>query len=255
MVNQNSSADHNAAASSNPTDLEQRLGLYRVFLKVYEHHRELLDEILDLENTDRNRVRGVWQYMQAAVEPDQVVITTNLLQGKTQRLLQPQNCWIIGRDRKIGLCVQDKRLSRRHAMIQYVQGQGFYLSDLNSTNGTFLNGEPVRRAVLLKDGDRIRLGSLSFLFFVTTVAHTLPTIPIDLMDQQISTPTLNDSPESAPIPVAPESAPTDSDDVTSSGKETLMFPLARSETAASEPETPDLSTDQKSEILDRFLNR
>lgn len=260
MVDLNSQVDPSPEPlppSSNASDLEQRLGLYRVFLKLYEHHRELLDEILDLETSDRHRVRGVWLYVQAMIG-EQISITTNLLQGTTQCLLQPQNCWIIGRDRKVGLSIQDKRLSRRHAMLQYVPERGFYLVDLNSTNGTYVNGEPVRRAVLLNDGDRIRLGSLSFLFFVGFQSRTLSTIPPEWLAQGVASPNSANSSEASITVKEPEPTPQELDDTTAgSEKETSMFPnlAAQLETPTHTSGSTDLSTTQKSEILDRFLNR
>ena len=50
------------------------------------------------------------------------------------------------------LPVQDQRLSRRHAAIQYVGRRGFYLVDLNSTNGSFINGRAIRGRNRLRDG-------------------------------------------------------------------------------------------------------
>ena len=55
---------------------------------------------------------------------------------------------------------EKKIVSRRHAMIQ-VQNNEFYLHDLNSHNGTFLNGERIapNRPCELKSGDLIEFGS------------------------------------------------------------------------------------------------
>uniref|UniRef100_A0A832H2R1 FHA domain-containing protein n=1 Tax=Oscillatoriales cyanobacterium SpSt-402 TaxID=2282168 RepID=A0A832H2R1_9CYAN len=258
-----SSEPLNPAASA--SDLDQRLGLYRVFLKLYEHHRELLDEILDLENTEsRHRVRGVWKFIQGGLQGEQAYLVTNLLSGKTQLLMQPQQTWIIGRDRQAGVSVQDKRLSRRHAMIQYVPNQGFYLSDLNSTNGTYLNGEAVRRPILLKDGDRIRLGSLSFLFFVCSSALTLEAVPPEILSQaklnQIDLNTTTTPPAQAPVADVNSEQEEDIPDwdtpLPGSDKETSLFlksPASREQ--LSQPGTPELSSLQRDEILDRFLKR
>ena len=186
MIDSHSLAEYSShllTASSN-TELEQRLGLYRVFLKLYEHHRSLLDEILDLENTgSKSRVQASAQYVQGVVQGQYVHLTTNLLRGKTQALSQAQNIWLVGRDSKAALSLQDKRLSRTHAAIQYVPNQGFYLIDLNSTNGSFVNGEPIRTTVLLKEGDQIRLGSISFHFYVCAATQTVAPLGNDLLDR------------------------------------------------------------------------
>lgn len=165
-------------------ELEQRLGLYRVFLKLYEHHRDLLNEILELENSGKSYpYRVALQYIQGVVSNQQVHLVTNLIQGKSQALLQPQYTWLIGRDRQSAISIRDERLSRQHAAIQYVAGQGFYLIDLNSTNGSFINSERVWRCALLKEGDRIRLGSLTFTFFMTHTSHTVGAVPPSVLER------------------------------------------------------------------------
>lgn len=168
MLNSNSSslssADLNNADNAN---LQQRLGLYQVFLRLYEHNQGLLDEILSLENTGSKTLERVsLPYIQGLVLRQQIYLVTNILGSGTQSLTQSQNLWLIGRDsRRVNLPVQDKRLSRRHAAIRYANRR-FYLVDLGSSNGTYINGEPIRRCTALQDGDRIRLGSLSFSFFI-----------------------------------------------------------------------------------------
>ncbi|HEY9858980.1 MAG TPA: FHA domain-containing protein [Candidatus Obscuribacterales bacterium] len=165
-------------------EVEQRLGLYRVFLRLYEHHRDLLNEILDLENSSKGYPsKVVLPYVQGVVSDQQVHLATNLIQGNTQALLQPQQIWLFGRDRQAAISIRDERLSRRHAAIRYVVGQGFYLIDLNSTNGSFINGERVWRCALLKEGDRVRLGSLTFTFFICHTYQTVSTVPPSVLEQ------------------------------------------------------------------------
>jgi pSer/pThr/pTyr-binding forkhead associated (FHA) protein len=245
---------------SEVSDLDQRLGLYRVFLKLYEHHRELLDEILDLENSDyRSRIAGKWQFVQGVMQQDQVYLMTNLLYEKTQVLIQPQHCWMIGRDRNSGIPIPDKRLSRRHAVVQYIEDQGFYLVDLNSTNGTFVNGEAVRRPILLKDGDRIRLGSLSFIFFLCRSIRQVEAIPVDVM-QRLG---LSSPPSAAlenPTPANPLDEKVDEGAAASpvgSDRETFMFLNADNplDEDHHDSPSPNLNSAQKADILDRFLNR
>ncbi|MBI4784924.1 MAG: FHA domain-containing protein [Oscillatoriophycideae cyanobacterium NC_groundwater_1537_Pr4_S-0.65um_50_18] len=165
-------------------DLQHRLSLYQVFLKLYEHHRGLLDEILHLENSGSKSLAGVTlPYVQGVLLEGRVHLATNLLQGKTQALVQPQQVWVLGRDpHKASIAIQDSRLSRCHAAIQYVAGQGFFLVDLGSRNGSFINGERVWRSTLLKDGDRVRLGSLSFVFFICQTAQVLAPLSPETRD-------------------------------------------------------------------------
>ncbi len=58
----------------------------------------------------------------------------------------------------------DHRVSRHHARIAFKYGQ-FLLYDLNSTNGTTVNAQPITQ-IVLSPGDRISLGGLEFIFQV-----------------------------------------------------------------------------------------
>ncbi|PLZ98671.1 peptide-binding protein [Fischerella thermalis CCMEE 5268] len=172
-------------------ELEKRLSLYQVFLKLYEHHSSFLDEILQLENLPQPLSTGVQGcYLQGVIDGSAVYVVTNLCEGKTQTLLQPQYIWTIGRDRTCGICVCDRRVSRRHAAIQYIENadySGFYLVDFSSTNGTFVNGEPVYHPIKLQDGDHIRLGSMTFSFYMNlTPPQVLPRVAVELLMQLVT---------------------------------------------------------------------
>lgn len=71
---------------------------------------------------------------------------------------------IIGRGNKCTLRLPDKYLSVRHCRI-YKSDDSFFIEDLGSTNGTFLNGDELAdEAVELMDGDKISIGRLNFIF-------------------------------------------------------------------------------------------
>ncbi|WP_197036164.1 FHA domain-containing protein [Fischerella sp. PCC 9605] len=171
-------------------ELEKRLSLYQVFLKLYEHHSSFLDEILHLENVSQPLFSGLQQfYLQGVVDGSVVYAITNLCEGKTQTLIQPQRIWTIGRDRSCGIYISDQHVSRRHAAIQYIDDidePGFYLIDFTSKNGTYVNSEPAYRPIKLQDGDRIRLGSMTFSFFMNiTAPQVLPTVAVELLMQLV----------------------------------------------------------------------
>jgi signal transduction histidine kinase len=67
---------------------------------------------------------------------------------------------VIGRAAECGICILDNGLSRRHAAIE-ILGEKSVLVDLNSKNGTFVNGARVTREEL-RHGDLIRLGEVLF---------------------------------------------------------------------------------------------
>lgn len=73
----------------------------------------------------------------------------------------------IGRSVKNHLTISDNGLSREHAVLINT-AEGFYLQDLKSRNGTFVNETAVDK-ILLKHGDRIRLGKNLFRFLTDEI--------------------------------------------------------------------------------------
>lgn len=115
-------------------------------------------------------------YIQGVIQGGLVYIITNLLSRESQTLFQSQRVWTIGRNREAALPLRDRALSRRHAVILHVPQEGFHLIDLNSMNGSFVNGVRIRQRQRLKDGDRLRMGSLEFSFFASNHARTISPI-------------------------------------------------------------------------------
>ncbi|MCB1693054.1 MAG: GGDEF domain-containing protein [Pseudomonadales bacterium] len=70
---------------------------------------------------------------------------------------------LIGRSDEVDLVVSDVSISRRHAMIVN-RVDGFHVSDLASTNGTFVNKSVVNSPHVLKEGDKLTLGNITFKF-------------------------------------------------------------------------------------------
>ena len=69
----------------------------------------------------------------------------------------------VGRSRESDIFLPDQWLSRHHAAIEE-RTDGYWVSDLNSKNGTLLNGEPVREWRRLRPGDVITLGEHTLTF-------------------------------------------------------------------------------------------
>ena len=67
----------------------------------------------------------------------------------------------IGRREDNSIVLNDQFVSSYHAKI-YVKNNDFYLEDLASTNGTFINDSKVEGRVRLKVNDQIRMGSTVF---------------------------------------------------------------------------------------------
>lgn len=133
-----------------------------------EENNPLLDElklagIVDCESGRvqvRNRIyRHVFDINWVKINrPDAILVREN---GERIPLKTLCN---IGRAPANELVLQSEKVSRRHAQIQMQQGGEFWLVDLGSSNGTYLNGRRVVAPVLLQDQDIIDIGQLRFVF-------------------------------------------------------------------------------------------
>jgi pSer/pThr/pTyr-binding forkhead associated (FHA) protein len=86
------------------------------------------------------------------------------------------NQLLIGRNVEADIFLDDKMVSHEHARIVTVDqpqkegGAEYYIEDLQSTNGTHVNGESITRAFLVHE-DNIRIGKHIFKFIDETAAQ------------------------------------------------------------------------------------
>ena len=92
-----------------------------------------------------------------------VVVVSGPSKGTVVRLTGDQLS--VGRDSANHLCLRDRAVSRRHFAISKTDA-AFQLIDLESHNGTFVNGIPVRRK-FLTHGDTVRVGRCELVFLIT----------------------------------------------------------------------------------------
>ena len=85
---------------------------------------------------------------------------TGVTAGSTYELQTPVT--LLGRGTDCDLRLVDPGVSRHHSELRMEDGQ-VVLVDLGSTNGTFVNGQPVRR-VALADGTTVTLGRTTMIF-------------------------------------------------------------------------------------------
>lgn len=84
--------------------------------------------------------------------------------GEMFPLKQPET--IIGRAQRANIRIEDDGISRQHARLTLtLTNHEVHVEDLKSANGTLVNGLPVSSRQLLKDGDKITLGSTTILKF------------------------------------------------------------------------------------------
>jgi len=81
--------------------------------------------------------------------------------GNKHVLIIPE--MVIGSDHQCDLVLQDDSVSPRHAKIKYINGS-YYLFDLISDEGIFLNGKKLLRPKALYDWDEITMGNTLLIF-------------------------------------------------------------------------------------------
>ncbi len=90
--------------------------------------------------------------------------------------LVPEKQIIVGRSSDLDMVLVEDMVSRKHARIAMSEEQ-IWIEDLGSTNGTFVNGEKVKRA-RLKEGDRVLIGTSILKVIAGDVAReTNPVAP------------------------------------------------------------------------------
>lgn len=98
------------------------------------------------------------------VPADVRVPPANLRDLRTGKSAQPSKpVTRIGRAPDNDVVITEPQVSAHHAEIEYRQGH-FYLRDLRSTNGTWVNAERVQAEVILKYGDVVRFDQFSYTF-------------------------------------------------------------------------------------------
>jgi FhaA, N-terminal domain/FHA domain len=96
---------------------------------------------------------------QAPVEAVRELVFLNI-DGQQHELAKRRTT--VGRSRDCDIQLPDPNVSRHHAEVRQ-EGATYWIVDLDSTNGTELNGERTSRAKL-EDGDRITVGSTDLIF-------------------------------------------------------------------------------------------
>lgn len=82
--------------------------------------------------------------------------------GGMHRMPLASTLLTIGRGLNNDIILEDTRVSRNHAQLRY-KSRRFWINDLSTTNGTFINGERISEADL-RHGDVISLGGLELTF-------------------------------------------------------------------------------------------
>jgi len=102
--------------------------------------------VVSLGPMDRSTAVGAW-----------------LESAQTERTPVSDSCFF-GRAASCEVVLPDAKVSRQHALIQGQEHGEFWLIDLGSANGTYLNGRRVAQPCRLNDGDKLAIAGFSFTF-------------------------------------------------------------------------------------------
>jgi pSer/pThr/pTyr-binding forkhead associated (FHA) protein len=135
--------------------------LERLAQAAYEAHRSTQDAALPPWEDAAERDRQTWRAAMSAVSgqnahtrSDAAAIRSLQIQAGDQRHVFDTDV-TVGREGT--LIISDEFASARHARLWVARGR-WYVEDLGSTNGTWLNGRRIHAAQLLKKGDKIGIG-------------------------------------------------------------------------------------------------
>jgi pSer/pThr/pTyr-binding forkhead associated (FHA) protein len=108
----------------------------------------------------------------------------------------PVDGLVIGRDPECGIVLESREVSRRHARVELRHGRHFITDE--STNGVFVNGERASRSHLLRDGDVVQVGNVTFRFSAGSVPQATSVVP-DLLPAGPAAPPGGDPTPTAPV--------------------------------------------------------
>ncbi len=127
-----------------------------------EQVADIIDPILTAQN---HCYRTSW-YIQGIVAGDSGFISTNINPDRTIQVTLCGTRWLLGQGHRCNVALTQPGIAPCHAALNFDPLRGFFISDLGSSEGTWVNGRrlvPAERQYL-QDGDLIKLGSLRFEF-------------------------------------------------------------------------------------------
>jgi hypothetical protein len=89
----------------------------------------------------------------------------------------PKDVLSVGRSPESDIFMQDRSISNKHAEIRYTaggsSGNGYFLRDLGSTNGTLVNGRPIKPFAIteVSENDELKFGRYSFTFLASRALY------------------------------------------------------------------------------------
>jgi len=138
-------------------------------------------------------------------------ITLELLEGPERgRQIPVDGEIVLGRDHSADIVLEDGQVSRRHAKVRS-DGQALIVEDLESSNGTFINGNEVHGPAYASIGDEVQVGVTVMHVHASSVGEQQsavrdlpPSLAIPARRPTYVPDELGLAPDSAPTPAAPK---------------------------------------------------
>ena len=105
--------------------------------------------------------------------------------GTDQRVNVAGPCFTIGRHPSSNLCLSEATVSGRHAEVLTIN-QDLFVRDLNSTNGTLLNGRRLQNLTGLRSGDVLHFGSVMYTLLSSTDECMGSTVAADVSAEALA---------------------------------------------------------------------
>lgn len=136
----------------------------RYFVEPFHQPTHLLAFVNDNDNTPINanpiNVEDPGSFFSHAVELAKPYIEACYV------TLEKEKSYVIGRNPDCQIRLNDKNVSRDHARIVVDKYGNITITDLGSSNGTFVNGNRISGKTIIYKGDLVRLGNTTFNFSV-----------------------------------------------------------------------------------------
>jgi FHA domain len=115
------------------------------------------------------RCRFTSLYLQAIATQRTTFLANNLILDQIATVTPIASSWLIGRSPTCAITIHHKTVSRCHAVISQHPTKGLCLTDVGSSNGTWINRHRLQPSEqhLLQDGDVIQFGKLTVEFFIS----------------------------------------------------------------------------------------
>ncbi|HSM83289.1 MAG TPA: FHA domain-containing protein [Nodosilinea sp.] len=136
--------------------------LFRNLSYDLEQVADVIDPILTAQNHCH---RTTW-YVQGITAAGGAFLSTNINCDRTIQVTLCGTRWLLGQSQRCTVAMAEPGIADCHAALNFDVERGFFLTDLGSRLGTWVNGRrlvPSQRHYL-QDGDLVKLGSLRFEF-------------------------------------------------------------------------------------------